>query len=312
MSDQTKTALSTEEVISKFNERACMMGAYTSRPISDGAEDWLNEPQPVLDHGLVVLTDYMGSDYSIEEAARISYGAGTRKSSETQGLINYLICNAHTSPFEMAEVQFYMRMPVFIARQHLRHRTANVNEYSGRYSVMPNTFFVPNLDDIRRQSLVNKQGSADPLDAETAESVRDKILAHSQESYRLYEELLAAGDGVSREMARVVLPPNIYTEFYWKIDLHNLMHYINLRVDSHAQPQVQVYANALIRVIQDWVPMTYNAFVNYRQKAATLGESSVKAVAELIELGSESWDSIKDKYKLSKSEAADLETLFNF
>lgn len=310
MSNQTKTALSTDEVIIRFNERDRMKGTYTSRPTSDGAEDWLNQSQRVLDHGLVVLTDYMGSDYSIEEAARISYGAGTRKATETQGLINYLILNAHTSPFEMAEAQFYMRMPIFVMRQHGRHRTANINEYSGRYSVMPNTFFVPNLDDIRRQSLINKQGSAEALDVATAESVRDKILAHSHKSYALYEELLAAGDGVSREMARIILPLNIYTELYWKLDLHNLMHYINLRADSHAQPQAQAYAKALLNVVAEWVPMTYKAFVSYRQKVVTLGESSVKAVAELIELGVESWDSIKDKYKLSKSEAADLETLF--
>ena len=224
----------------------------------------MNEQINILDHGFVRLVDVMGSDAAIVQAARVSYGDGTKTLREDQGLINHLYRNRHTSPFEMVEFKFHCKMPIFIARQWIRHRTASVNEYSGRYSVMSDAFYLPPLDRIQGQDTKNKQGSdgeqiQDPLAAQLLmKSVFD--ICHNA-----YTTLLDMG--VSKELARIVLPVSNYTEWYWKIDLHNLLHFLRLRLDSHAQPEIQAYGKAMYELIKPHVPMTIAAFEKYQLKS---------------------------------------------
>jgi thymidylate synthase (FAD) len=213
---------------------------------------------PVLDHGFVRVVDVMGDDSSIVQAARVSYGAGTKKVSEDRALIWYLMRNEHMSPFEMCEIKLHVKLPLFVARQWLRHRTANVNEYSARYSVMGKDFYVPAEGDVSAQSKNNKQGRESEL-MECAEEVRGIIRASSEGAYATYEGLLEKG--VAREIARIVLPVNFYTEFYWKIDLRNLLHFVKLRADEHAQLEIRRYADVIVDVVKAWVPATYDAFV---------------------------------------------------
>lgn len=229
----------------------------------------------VHDHGLIALVDAMPrlvpadstADSAIVQAARVSYGAGTKKVNEDRGLIRYLMRHRHTTPLEMVEFKFHVVMPIFIARQWIRHRTANVNEYSARYSVMPDRFYRPTIDNVRKQSLSNRQGGEEPVDVGTAEEFL-KYLDKSQEQYAEYERLIEKG--VSRELARIALPVSVYTEWYWKCNLHNTLHFLSLRMDEHAQQEIRDFANAMYALIKPIVPMTAEAFEDYRLGGAHL------------------------------------------
>ncbi len=244
----------------------------TLRPINRGAEEWMGAVVPVLDHGFVYLVDYQGTDQSIEEAARVSYGEGTRKTSETKGLLRYLMRNEHTSPFEMADIKFHAKMPIFVARQWVRHRTASLNEYSARYSVVKDEFYIPEPSVISVQSTDNKQGRGGVLSPEKSEEVIIKLQDFYRSSNDLYTLLLDenGGYGLARELARTVLPVASYTEWYWKTNLHNMLHFLKLRMDPHAQYEIREYANAMAEVIKDSFPITWEAFSDYQLNATKI------------------------------------------
>lgn len=222
-----------------------------------------------LDHGLVKLIDVMPrivpdgqtADFAIVQAARVSYGDGTKTLNEDRGLIRYLMRHRHTTPLEMVEFKFHCKMPIFVARQWIRHRTANINEYSGRYSVIKDDYYIPNIDNIRAQSTKNKQGGTEILNEQTAEEFHHRLKDTDKAAYENYKEAL--DNGISREQARMLLPVNFYTEWYWKIDLHNLLHFLALRCDSHAQQEMQVYGNAMLDLIKPIVPITIEAWEDY-------------------------------------------------
>jgi thymidylate synthase (FAD) len=234
----------------------------------------------ILDHGFIRVIDYMGDDSAIVQAARVSYGSGTKQIREDIGLINYLLRNSHTTPFEMCEIKFHIKAPYFVARQWIRHRTANVNEYSARYSIVDQDYYVPNSEEVSLQSINNKQGRGDKMEKEFADSVIDIIKNTSDEQYKHYSEMLK--NGLSREIARVVLPLNYYTEFYWKIDLHNLMHFLKLRSDHHAQYEIRLYALQIIEVLKLWVPHTYQAFQDYKINSKNFSEKMINSMKKMI------------------------------
>jgi thymidylate synthase (FAD) len=255
---------------------------HTRRPTSPAAEEILGGYFPVLDHGFVALVDYMGSDEDIERAARVSYGYGTRKVSQTRGLIRYLRRHMHTTPSEMVELKFHVCMPIFVARQWIRHRTANVNEYSGRYSLMPLLFYTPSSGDFALQSADNKQGR------ETAGA--DTGLY--QEAVRRWEEGRAriggdyqwlVGEDVARELARIDLPLSTYTQWYWKVDLHNLIHFLTLRADPHAQFEIRAYAEIMAGMLKRVAPLSYEAWVDYGFAAGRMSRSELAAIRALVE-----------------------------
>jgi thymidylate synthase (FAD) len=238
------------------------------RAHSPGADQYLDQQIPVLDHGFVKLIDYMGDDASIARAARNSYGKGTKTVSDDRALIRRLVRDQHTSPLEMAEIVLHMRMPIFVARQHIRHRTASLNEYSGRYSVMPDLAFVPAQDDISVQHATNKQGRGQPVEPAIAIRAASAIARLNERAFADYHELLDMG--VAREMARVVLPLSAYTEMTWKIDLHNLMHFLRLRLALDAQHEIWLFAEAIATIVQEWVPLVWEAFVDYHLSGSRL------------------------------------------
>lgn len=229
------------------------------------AEALLDKEFPCLNVGFVRLVDYMGGDESIVQAARVSYGKGTKTVNEDRGLIRYLMRHTHTTPFEMVELKFHVKLPIFIARQWIRHRTANVNEYSGRYSVMKDEFYVPDNEAIHYQSKRNKQGREGEVPSELRQRVLEILTQSQRQMYDEYSHLLE--DDIARELARVNLPLSLYTEWYWKIDLHNLFHFLNLRMDTHAQYEIRVYANALAEITKQVVPIAWEAFEDYALKA---------------------------------------------
>ena len=262
------------------------------RDASPELETLLYKPLPVLDHGFIRVIDYMGTDSAIVQAARVSYGKGTKKVNEDAGLINYLLRHRHTTPFEMCEIKFHIKLPIFIARQWIRHRTANVNEYSGRYSIMDKEFYIPAPQHLAAQSESNRQGRGDVLSGAEAQRVLDILKADSVNAYAHYEEMMncneegvikdPAKSGLARELARMNLPVNFYTQWYWKIDLHNLMHFLALRADSHAQYEIRAYANVMLDVLKAWVPITYQAFMDYRVGGAHLSAKGLAVVKRLI------------------------------
>lgn len=264
----------------------------TRRATVPALEEILYRAIPVLDHGFVRVIDYMGDDAAIVQAARVSYGKGTRKISEDRGLINYLLRHRHTTPFEMCEIKFHVKLPIFVARQWIRHRTANVNEYSARYSVLDEEFYVPAAGHLATQSQVNKQGRDDVLPAAEAAEVLAAIKGESARAYGTYTRLLnengkgevmdADRQGIARELARMVLPANIYTQWYWKIDLHNLLHFLSLRADAHAQYEIRVYAEAMLDVVKRWVPITYEAFTQHRLNSVTLSAAAWEVVKRML------------------------------
>lgn len=242
----------------------------TRRPISPGAERWLGRPIKCLDHGFVYLVDYMGNDDAVVQAARVSYGEGTKKVSTNAGLIRYLRRHMHTTPFEMVEFKFHCKMPIFVARQWIRHRTASVNEYSGRYSIMSDEFYVPELDVLAKQSKSNMQGRGAELTPEQQKRVLELLKEDYERSYAHYEEFISDDFDLARELARIGLSLANYTQWYWKIDLHNLMHFLALRMDEHAQYEIRVFADAIARVVADSVPICYKAFEDYQLNAMRL------------------------------------------
>lgn len=252
------------------------------RTVVPALEKILGWQLPVLDHGFIRVIDYMGNDLAIEEAARLSYGAGTRPTSATQGLLNYLMGHQHTSPFEMCELKIHVKLPIFVMRQWVRHRMASLNEYSARYSVLSNEFYLPQLIDLQPQSSSNKQGRDGTMDLNLAVDSRMKIDAHSQMSYSLYELLISDEVDLARELARMSLPVNFYTEMYWKIDLHNLFHFLMLRADSHAQKEIRVYAELLELIVQGWVPMAFSAYLAYRKNAMRFSAYELEALRYAI------------------------------
>jgi thymidylate synthase (FAD) len=255
-------------------------------------EDILYQPIPVLDHGFVRVVDYMGDDAAIVQAARVSYGKGTKKISGDRGLIRYLMRHRHTTPFEMCEIKFHVKLPVFVARQWIRHRTANVNEYSARYSILDKEFYIPQPEQLAAQSASNRQGRGDVLQGAEAERVLQLLHDDAAQCYAHYEEMLnedAAGDardperqGLARELARMNLPLNIYTQWYWKIDLHNLLHFLSLRADSHAQYEIRVYAEAMLDVVRRWMPLACEAFEDYAVGSAHLSRAGIDIVRRML------------------------------
>jgi thymidylate synthase (FAD) len=238
----------------------------TLRAVSAGMEAHLYRAQPVLDHGFIRVIDYMGDDSAIVQAARVSYGAGTKHVQNDEGLIRYLMRHWHSTPFEMCEVKLHVKLPVFVARQWIRHRTANVNEYSGRYSILDREFYIPAPDQLAAQSTVNNQGRGEVLQGEEAARVLDLLKSDANRAYDHYEAMLSQDgqQGLARELARMNLPANIYTQWYWKTDLHNLFHFLRLRADPHAQYEIRVYAEAIAACVRDWVPLAFGAFEDYR------------------------------------------------
>lgn len=252
----------------------------TLRAVSEGMERHLYVAHPVLDHGLLRVIDYMGDDSAIVQAARVSYGRGTKAVSNDEGLIRYLMRHWHSTPFEMCEVKFHVKLPVFVARQWIRHRTANVNEYSARYSILDREFYIPAPEQLAAQSTVNNQGRGTVLEGSEAQRVLDILREDAMRSYDHYEEMLSKDgqQGLARELARMNLPANIYTQWYWKTDLHNLFHFLRLRGDAHAQYEIRVYAEAMCRIVADWVPLAYAAFEDYRLGGVSLSAKAVEVL----------------------------------
>lgn len=252
----------------------------TLRAVSPGMEAHLYRAHEVLDHGFIRVIDYMGDDAAIVQAARVSYGAGTKHVSNDEGLIRYLMRHWHSTPFEMCEIKLHVKLPVFVARQWIRHRTANVNEYSARYSILDREFYIPAPEHLAAQSTVNNQGRGEVLSGAEAARVLETLKRDAATCFDHYEEMLSQDgqQGLARELARMNLPMNTYTQWYWKTDLHNLFHFLRLRADAHAQYEIQVYAKAIADCVKDWVPLAYAAFEDYRMGGTTL---SAKATALL-------------------------------
>ncbi len=251
------------------------------RPVAPALDARLGLPVPCLDHGFVRAIDYFGDDAAIVQAARVSYGKGTRKVSEDRQLIRYLMRHRHTTPFEMCEIKFHVKLPIFVARQWIRHRTANVNEISGRYSVFTDEYYTPAVENLARQSSDNKQGRGALLEGEEATDVQSQLSRHATDSYALYQSLLSGPD-LARELARMTLPVSYYTEWYWKIDLHNLLHFLALRLDPHAQYEIRVYAEAMAALVKDWVPVAWEAFEDYRLGSFNLSRQMIAAVQRMV------------------------------
>jgi len=281
--------------VEKMNEKPLQDELFsTKRATSPALEAILYDPIPVLDHGFIRVVDYMGDDAAIVQAARVSYGRGTKQVSQDKGLINYLMRHWHSTPFEMCEIKFHVKLPIFVARQWIRHRTANVNEYSARYSIMDKEFYIPTPEMLSPQSKQNHQGRAEgtPLSPEESARVLEILKGDSERVYGHYEELMNATNdgnvidversGIARELARMNLTMNYYTQWYWKIDLHNLMHFLMLRADSHAQYEIRAYADAMIDVVKKWVPFAHEAFEEHRLHGTRLSRSGMGVVKRMI------------------------------
>ncbi len=277
----------------------------TKRVTVNAMEKILGQEFSVLDKGFVRVIDYMGDDNAIVQAARISYGQGTKHVNQDKALIRYLMRNRHTSPFEMCEIKLHFKLPLFVAQQWLRHRTAHINAYSGRYSEMPDEFYYPNKDVLQMQSTSNKQGR----DGKLSESIKDEILQNMQNDsemcYETYQKFLNLG--VTRELARNNLTFNIYTSWYWKIDVHNLLHFLRLRCDSHAQYEIRQYANQIKEILKIWMPITYEAFCDYCQNGVYLSHEALKVVK--AKLNNEKYE--PDTTKLGKRELQELMEILN-
>ncbi len=264
----------------------------THRDISEGLEEVLYKAFPVLDHGFVRVIDYMGNDSAVVQAARVSYGKGTKKRTEDRGLIQYLLRHAHTTPFEMCDIKFHVKLPLFVARQWIRHRTASVNEYSARYSILDKEFYIPSADHLAVQSSTNRQGRGETLSPEYSQHVMNLLREDADRSYAHYEELLNEGadgtpldpqkDSLARELARMNLSLNFYTQWYWKINLHNLMHFLALRADAHAQYEIRVYADVMLDLLERWVPLTHEAFLQYRKEGVRFSKNGLATLKKLL------------------------------
>jgi thymidylate synthase (FAD) len=265
----------------------------TRRPTVAALEEKLFRPVHVLDHGFVRVIDYMGDDAAIVQAARVSYGKGTKSQRNDRGLIRYLMRHRHTTPMEMCEIKLHVKLPIFVARQWIRHRTANVNEYSARYSILDREFYIPEPGQLAEQSNSNRQGREQPLSSEQAQAVRDILRRDAMTCYDTYTNMINDdGTGekidpnapqVARELARINLGAGYYTQWYWKTDLHNLFHFLSLRAHSHAQYEIQVYAEAIAEMTKLWVPMAFEAFEDYRMGAAHFSTDEVKILRAALD-----------------------------
>ncbi|HXQ41537.1 MAG TPA: FAD-dependent thymidylate synthase [Candidatus Udaeobacter sp.] len=266
--------------------------SQTRRSTVPALEEILLTALPVLDRGFIRVVDYMGDDGAVVQAARVSYGRGTRKVSEDRGLINYLMRHRHSTPFEMCEIKFHVKLPIFVARQWIRHRTANVNEYSARYSILDREFYLPAPADLAAQSAANRQGRGEIVEGAEAAHVLDLLREDSLRQYAHYTEMLNEGEdgapadpqrrGLARELARMSLTLNFYTQWYWKIDLYNLMHFLSLRADPHAQYEIRAYAEVMLDVLRRWLPLCHEAFLQHRLHAVTLSAAALAAVKEML------------------------------
>ena len=288
----------------------------TKRVIAPKLEKVLYKSFKALDHGFVRVIDYMGNDSSIVQAARVSYGKGTKQLNQDKSLINYLLSHRHSTPFEMNEIKFHVKLPIFVARQWIRHRTANVNEYSARYSILDNEFYIPNSKELKPQSKTNNQGRSGDLDENEKKMYMRVLRENSQDSFEKYNFLLNQDDdeakpdqerqGLTRELSRIVLPLNSYTQWYWKIDLHNLMHFLALRFDEHAQYEIRVYAEIMMNLMKKWVPLTYEAFLKNRLDSLVLSSEAIKFIKNKFHGKS------NKETKISKREVDELKKIFSF
>ena len=266
--------------------------AATKRATVPALEDILYQAHPVLDHGFVRVIDYMGDDSAIVQAARVSYGKGTKQVSEDRGLINYLMRHRHSTPFEMCEIKFHVKLPIFVARQWIRHRTANVNEYSARYSILDREFYIPAPEHLAAQSQNNRQGREGVLTGEEAAHVFHLLQTDSMRLYDHYSDMLNQDEegkkkdpnrlGLTRELARMNLSLNYYTQWYWKVDLHNFMHFLSLRADDHAQYEIRVYAEIMLDILKKWLPLTYEAFIQHRLESATFSKRALDVIKAML------------------------------
>ena len=289
----------------------------TLRATVPSLEEILYKPLAALDHGFVRVIDYMGDDTAIVQSARVSYGKGTKKISNDKGLIKYLMRHWHSTPFEMCEIKLHVKLPIFIARQWIRHRRANVNEYSARYSILDKEFYIPSVENLASQSQINKQGRAENLSPEEAEKVIELLKSDAEQTYRNYEVMLNENSdgetldegsmGIARELARMNLTLNTYTQWYWKIDLNNLLHFLALRADAHAQYEIRVYADIILDIVKKWVPVTYEAFEDYRVGGTQLSAKEILILKKIIK--GETVD--PDAEGISKREWGELQKKFD-
>ncbi|MEL0246671.1 MAG: FAD-dependent thymidylate synthase [Alphaproteobacteria bacterium] len=287
----------------------------TKRVTASKLDKVLYKPFKVLDHGFVRVIDYMGDDSSIVQAARVSYGKGTKKLNQDKNLINYLLSHRHTTPFEMNEIKFHIKLPIFIARQWIRHRTANVNEYSARYSILDNEFYIPKANDVKPQSQLNNQGREGEIEKDLKKHYLSLIKENAKINFSSYKHLLNVDEdgntldekrpGIARELARMVLPLSSYTQWYWKIDLHNLMHFLALRFDDHAQYEIRVYAKVMLDLVKKWVPLTYDAFIRNRVNSLTLSSEAIEFLKMKIK------NKKSSKTKINKRELDNLKKIFD-
>ena len=281
----------TKEQILEIKEQQ-LQENKTKRVTAPDLEKILYEAIPILDHGFVRVVDYMGDDTSIVQAARVSYGKGTKKVSTDSGLIKYLMRHWHSTPFEMCEIKYHIKLPIFIARQWIRHRTANVNEYSARYSILDKEFYLPAPEHLAAQSQNNRQGRGDVLEGDQAKKVLDLLKGDAEQTYNNYEMMLNEkydgsvinedGVGLARELARMNLTLNTYTQWYWKTDLLNLMNFLRLRADHHAQYEIRAYADVMLDTVKKWVPITYEAFMDYRVGGTEVSAKGKAVIQKLI------------------------------
>ena len=287
----------------------------TKRVTASKLDKVLYKPFKVLDHGFVRVIDYMGDDSSIVQAARVSYGKGTKKLNQDKNLINYLLSHRHTTPFEMNEIKFHIKLPIFVARQWIRHRTANVNEYSARYSILDNEFYIPKANDVKPQSQLNNQGREGEIEKDLKKHYLSLIKENAKINFSSYKHLLNVNEdgntldekrpGIARELARMVLPLSSYTQWYWKIDLHNLMHFLALRFDDHAQYEIRVYAKVMLDLVKKWVPLTYDAFIRNRVNSLTLSSEAIEFLKMKIK------NKKSSKTKINKRELDNLKKIFD-
>ena len=264
----------------------------TKRVTAPELEEILYEALPILDHGFIRVIDYMGNDNSIVQAARVSYGKGTKKVNTDSGLIKYLMRHWHSTPFEMCEIKYHVKLPIFIARQWIRHRTANVNEYSARYSILDKEFYLPSKENLAAQSTNNRQGRGNIISGGQAEEVLSLLKDDAERTYKNYEEMLnerydgsvidESKTGLARELARMNLTLNTYTQWYWKTDLLNLMNFLRLRADHHAQYEIRAYADVMLNTLKRWVPITYDAFMDYRVGGTEISSKGKDIIKKLI------------------------------
>ena len=264
----------------------------TKRVSAPELEKILYEAIPVLDHGFIRVVDYMGNDTSIVQAGRVSYGKGTKKVNTDVGLIKYLMRHWHSTPFEMCEIKYHVKLPIFIARQWIRHRTANVNEYSARYSILDKEFYLPATENLAAQSKSNRQGRGDVIEGDQAKQVLDLLKKDAEQTYKNYEEMLnerydgtvidEKKAGLARELARMNLTLNTFTQWYWKTDLLNLMNFLRLRADDHAQYEIRAYADVMLDTLKKWVPITYEAFMDYRVGGTEVSAKGKSIIQKLI------------------------------